>query len=93
MDRRLDFTVDPVNFAGLKDYAREIRKEGVRFIILLDPAINAEVKVFTQGNAVMECQLQVRHGNTPSSPSSNWTEKDMLIAYVWPRQDAGMLFS
>ena len=43
MDRRLDFTVDQVNFTGLEDYVREVKKEGLRFIIILDPAINAEV--------------------------------------------------
>lgn len=43
MDRRLDFTYDKENFAGLPEYIRQVKSDGLRFIIILDPAINAEV--------------------------------------------------
>ena len=38
-DRQLDFTYDPVNFAGLPAYINQIKQQGIRFIPILDPAI------------------------------------------------------
>ena len=35
MIRMKDFTYDPVNFKGLPDFVRSIRKDGVRYIIIL----------------------------------------------------------
>ena len=34
-DRRLIFTIDPINYAGLPEYVQEIRTEGTRFITIL----------------------------------------------------------
>lgn len=31
----LDFTYDEINFAGLPDYIKELKKKGVHFIIIL----------------------------------------------------------
>ncbi|ESP05176.1 hypothetical protein LOTGIDRAFT_102822, partial [Lottia gigantea] len=42
MNQRKDFTVDDVNFAGLKDYFNDLRSDGMRTIIILDPALQAE---------------------------------------------------
>ena len=35
MTKQLDFTYDKVNFSGLPDFIEDIRKKGVRFIIIL----------------------------------------------------------
>ena len=35
MIRQLDFTYDPVAYAGLPDFVRSIRKDGLRYIIIL----------------------------------------------------------
>ena len=35
MIRMKDFTYDPVNFKGLPDFVRSIRKDGLRYIIIL----------------------------------------------------------
>lgn len=43
MDRQLDFLVDPINFAGLADYVRDNKADGLRFVNILDPGINVEV--------------------------------------------------
>ena len=37
MDNDKDFTIDPVNFAGLKEYFTQLNSIGVRTIIILDP--------------------------------------------------------
>jgi maltase-glucoamylase len=38
MDAEKDFTIDPINFKGLKEYFAQLNSEGVRTIIILDPA-------------------------------------------------------
>lgn len=40
MDRALDFTLDPLNFAGLPEYVESLKEEGVRFVTILDPCIS-----------------------------------------------------
>lgn len=35
MIRMKDFTYDPVNFKGLPEFVRSIRKDGLRYIIIL----------------------------------------------------------
>uniref|UniRef100_H2ZBD9 alpha-glucosidase n=1 Tax=Ciona savignyi TaxID=51511 RepID=H2ZBD9_CIOSA len=42
MDRQLDFTIDPVNYAGLSDYVDKLRDDyKMRYVVILDPAISA----------------------------------------------------
>jgi alpha-glucosidase (family GH31 glycosyl hydrolase) len=35
MDRRLDFTVNPTDFAELNDYVKELKTLGVKFVTIL----------------------------------------------------------
>lgn len=37
MDAMKDFTIDPVNFTGLKDFFNELHADGLRTMIILDP--------------------------------------------------------
>ncbi|CAF0767379.1 unnamed protein product [Rotaria sp. Silwood1] len=39
MNARKTFTIDPVNFAGMKEYFSELNADGVRTVIILDPAL------------------------------------------------------
>ncbi|CAF1510774.1 unnamed protein product [Rotaria sp. Silwood1] len=39
MDARKIFTVDPVNYRGLKEYFAQLNTEGVRTIVILDPGM------------------------------------------------------
>lgn len=39
MDRRLDFTVDTTNFAGLAEYVLELKNRGIKFVTIIDPCI------------------------------------------------------
>uniref|UniRef100_A0A674GCW2 alpha-glucosidase n=1 Tax=Taeniopygia guttata TaxID=59729 RepID=A0A674GCW2_TAEGU len=53
MDRNLDFTLSP-RFAGLPALINKIKSEGMRFIIILDPAISGnetDYPAFTRGVA------------------------------------------
>uniref|UniRef100_A0A8B9C9Z8 P-type domain-containing protein n=1 Tax=Anser brachyrhynchus TaxID=132585 RepID=A0A8B9C9Z8_9AVES len=42
MERRLDFTYDKENFAGLPEYLQELKKAGMHNIIILDPFISKD---------------------------------------------------
>uniref|UniRef100_A0A8C3BCL9 P-type domain-containing protein n=1 Tax=Cairina moschata TaxID=8855 RepID=A0A8C3BCL9_CAIMO len=42
MERRLDFTYDKENFAGLPEYLQELRKAGMHNVIILDPFISKD---------------------------------------------------
>ncbi|XP_057311826.1 sucrase-isomaltase, intestinal-like [Hydractinia symbiolongicarpus] len=42
MERQLDFTYDKKTYAGLPEYVRKIKKQGLKYITILDPAIGAE---------------------------------------------------
>ena len=49
MDGRRDFTIDPVNFADLPALVDEIKQDGLRFIVILDPAIANDYESFDRG--------------------------------------------
>ena len=51
MDGKRDFTIDPVNFAGLPKLVDDIKAEGVRFVVILDPTIAVDYDVFARANA------------------------------------------
>ncbi|XP_062438890.1 maltase-glucoamylase-like [Rhea pennata] len=37
MERRLDFTYDKVNYAGLPEYIQQLKKEGMHYVLILEP--------------------------------------------------------
>uniref|UniRef100_A0A8C4TN34 alpha-glucosidase n=1 Tax=Falco tinnunculus TaxID=100819 RepID=A0A8C4TN34_FALTI len=42
MERRLDFTYDKVNYAGLPEYIQQLKKEGMHNVMILDPFITKD---------------------------------------------------
>ncbi|OQV19546.1 Sucrase-isomaltase, intestinal, partial [Hypsibius exemplaris] len=71
MLHRQDFTVDPVNFAGLPQYIDELKSNGMRYVIILDPAIHADAKL--------------KYPGTPAENYTAYTEgvkRDIFIK--WP---------
>ncbi|GAB0175790.1 kinesin-like protein KIF21A [Grus japonensis] len=42
MERRLDFTYDKVNYAGLPEYLQQLKKEGMHNVVILDPFITKD---------------------------------------------------
>ncbi|XP_064576785.1 sucrase-isomaltase, intestinal [Zonotrichia leucophrys gambelii] len=72
MERNLDFTLSP-RFAGLPDLVNRIKADGMRFIIILDPAISAnetDYPAFTRG---VEQDIFVQWSDT----------KEILYSKVW----------
>ena len=37
MDAEKDFTIDPINYPGLKEYFKQLNDDGIRTIVILDP--------------------------------------------------------
>nr|XP_060635574.1 sucrase-isomaltase, intestinal-like [Anolis sagrei ordinatus] len=42
MDNNLDFTYDKDNYAGLPEYIQELKKDGLHYIIILDPFLSKD---------------------------------------------------
>ncbi|NXT46724.1 MGA protein, partial [Pluvianellus socialis] len=73
MERQLDFTLSP-RFTGLPALIDKIRSEGMRFILILDPAISGnetDYPAFTRG---LEKDVFIKWPNT----------NDIIYAKVWP---------
>lgn len=51
MDGQRDFTIDPVNFGDLPALVDEVKKDGLRFVVILDPAIANDYDTFERGKA------------------------------------------
>uniref|UniRef100_A0A8C4JJE3 alpha-glucosidase n=1 Tax=Dromaius novaehollandiae TaxID=8790 RepID=A0A8C4JJE3_DRONO len=73
MERQLDFTLNP-RFDGLPDLINKIKEEGMRFILILDPAISAnetDYPPFTRG---VDDDVFIKWPDT----------NDIIYAKVWP---------
>uniref|UniRef100_A0A663F389 P-type domain-containing protein n=1 Tax=Aquila chrysaetos chrysaetos TaxID=223781 RepID=A0A663F389_AQUCH len=73
MERQLDFTLNP-RFTGLPALIKKIQEEGMRFILILDPAISGnetDYPAFTRG---LEKDVFIKWPNT----------NDIIYAKVWP---------
>ncbi|XP_037793117.1 maltase-glucoamylase, intestinal-like [Penaeus monodon] len=85
MDRRLDFTYDKENFAGLPEYIRQVKSDGLRFIIILDPAINAELPAgeypVHEAGIANDVYITWPEGQ---APDENFGAGDVMLGYVWP---------
>ncbi|XP_006865405.1 PREDICTED: maltase-glucoamylase, intestinal-like [Chrysochloris asiatica] len=42
MDRQLDFTYDKTNFAGLPEYVKTLKRDGMHYVIILDPFLTKD---------------------------------------------------
>lgn len=81
--QQLDFTWDPIRFKGLPEYIDELHKQGMKFITILDPAIDSEegnYSVFTDGqNDDIWIKWPERR-----NPQYNQTNNRNMLGYVWP---------
>ncbi|XP_057366105.2 maltase-glucoamylase-like [Daphnia carinata] len=86
MDGRRDFTIDPVNFADLPALVDEVKKDGLRFGIILDPAIAHEsfrYPPFTRGD---NDKVFVQWANSTYKPDDQAANDNNLYGRVWPRR-------
>ncbi|XP_013421015.1 sucrase-isomaltase, intestinal [Lingula anatina] len=88
MDGQMDFTVDQVNFKGLEDYIRDLQSQGMRFIIILDPALITNVSGYRPYDMGLERDIFIKWPQNYSTHHlkvvNNENNMNML-GYVWPR--------
>ncbi|KAK7085835.1 hypothetical protein SK128_017032, partial [Halocaridina rubra] len=84
-DRRLDFTYDNDTFGGLPEYITELKEDGIHFIIILDPAINAELDYdeYPVHERAMYEDVYIKWPQE-QVPSENFGADDVMLGYVWP---------
>ena len=80
---QLDFTWDSVRFDGLPEYVDWLHTQGMKFITILDPAIDSEepnYDVFTEGQTADIWIKWPKDRNV----QFNETNSRNMIGYVWP---------
>ncbi|NXX15400.1 MGA protein, partial [Podargus strigoides] len=73
MERQMDFTLNP-RFTGLPALIQKIQEEGMRFILILDPAISANETDYLAYTRGLEKDVFIKWPNT----------NDIIYAKVWP---------
>ena len=79
MDGRRDFTIDPVNFADLPALVDEVKKDGLRFIVILDPAIANDYETYDRGENLA---VYAEWFNSTLKPDDQPTDSDIVIGNV-----------
>jgi alpha-glucosidase (family GH31 glycosyl hydrolase) len=80
---QLDFTWDPVDFAGLPEYVDWLHDNGMKFITILDPAIDSEEKDYPPYIEGQEADIWIKwpeHQNL----QFNETGDRKMLGRVWP---------
>jgi alpha-glucosidase (family GH31 glycosyl hydrolase) len=80
---QLDFTWHPVEFAGLPEFVRSLHTSGMKFITILDPAIDSEAKnyaVYTEGQ---KADIWIKWPENQNLQLNETGNRNML-GYVWP---------
>ncbi len=80
---QLDFTWDPVRFKGLPEYVDWLHTQGMRFITILDPAIDSEEPnygVFSDGQ---KDDIWIKWPENKNM-QFNETKNRNMLGYVWP---------
>ncbi|NXN37216.1 MGA protein, partial [Rhinoptilus africanus] len=73
MERQLDFTIG-THFAGLPALVNRIKEQGMRFIIILDPAISGNETNYPTFSRGMQEDVFIKWPNT----------NDIIYSKVWP---------
>lgn len=92
-DNQADFTLNMTNFGDLALFVTESASQGLRFIPILDPAINTEKgeNYQTHINALVK-NVYITWANDSLQPDNNCTSSpgncqplsNVMLAYVWP---------
>lgn len=80
MDGRRDFTIDRVNFGDLPALVDEIKKDGLRFITIIDPAIADDYASYERGKAN---GVFVTWANSNNKPENQPTDNDIVFGNVF----------
>ena len=74
MDAEKDFTIDPKNYQGLKEYFHQLNSEGVRTIVILDPGTFNDLKSYPPTSEGIEKDVFIK-----------WEDrKNLMKGSCWP---------
>ena len=82
-DERKDFTVDPVNWAGLADYFKYLKEVGMRTVMILDPAIIVNETNYWPYDTARETNVFIEWPGF--NPDYSDTNSSIMVGYCWPK--------
>lgn len=82
MEGKKDFTIDPINFGDLPQLVDQLKTEGIRFIVILDPAIANDYDVYFRGKAA---NVFIQWANSTLRPPEEPFDNDIIFGTVWPQ--------
>jgi alpha-glucosidase (family GH31 glycosyl hydrolase) len=80
---QLDFTWDPIDFAGLPEYVNWLHDNGMKFITILDPAIDSEEKDYAPYIEGQKANIWIKWPERRNIQFNETGDRNML-GYVWP---------
>lgn len=81
--QQLDFTWDPVRFKGLPEYIDWLHGQGMKFITILDPAIDSEEANYTVFSDGQQRDIWIKWPER-RNVQFNETKNRNMLGYVWP---------
>ena len=81
--KQLDFTWDPIRFKGLPEYIRWLHEQGMKFITILDPAIDSEEPDYEVYQLGQKDNIWIKWPENRNI-QFNETKNRNMIGYVWP---------
>ncbi|CAF3691355.1 unnamed protein product [Adineta steineri] len=81
--QQLDFTWDPIRFKGLPEYIDWLHTQGMKFITILDPAIDSEESNYTVFTEGQQADIWIKWPER-RNVQFNETKNNNMIGYVWP---------
>lgn len=83
MDGRRDFTLGQ-DFVDLPQLVEDVKKDGLRFIVIVDPAIASDYPTYDRG---VTGGVFVKWANSSSKPDNQPTDSDIVLGNVKPHSD------
>jgi alpha-glucosidase (family GH31 glycosyl hydrolase) len=80
---QLDFTWDPIDFDGLPEYVNWLHENGMKFITILDPAIDTEEKDYSPYLEGQKNNIWIKWPERRNIQFNETGDRNML-GYVWP---------
>jgi alpha-glucosidase (family GH31 glycosyl hydrolase) len=81
--RRLDFTLKSIDFDGLPEYVNWLYDNGMRFITILDPAIDSEEKDYLTYIKGQKANIWIKWSDRRNIQFNETGNRNML-GYEWP---------
>lgn len=81
-DEKYDFTIDPIKWKGLPEYFDELSKNGLRTVIILDPAIGIERADYWPYTTGRDHDVFIRWPSDKQNPDYNITNSSVMLGAV-----------